>query len=79
MLRVLTPLTQSVQFPIVLVLVPGIVMVFIVSWIGAWRRILRVQKRRNADGFLWGIQRMFLLFPLFLIWAIALWGRVIGG
>ena len=74
MLKWTTPLTQSISFPIALVLLFSGVAVFLFLWIGTWIRIRHVQRLSNWKGFFWGIRCMFLVVPVLVVWFLAFWG-----
>jgi hypothetical protein len=68
------PISQSIPFPVALVLCVAGFAVFLAAWTVNWVRIRRLQNRSHLAGFAWGIRGAFLLIPALVVWFLAFWG-----
>jgi len=74
LLDVATPLTQSVEFPVVMGLLAAGCILFLCSWARRWIRIRRGRQCSPWAGFRWGIGSLFLALPFVIAWFIIFWG-----
>ncbi len=74
MLDLMTPWTQSIRFPMALVLFFVGCIVFAFLWAREWTLIRRVQRRSHWAGLSWGIRCIILVLPILIIWFLVFWG-----
>lgn len=74
LLDLAVPVTQRVQFPIVLGLLGAGCLAFLLFWARQWMRCRRLGRRSCGPVLLWGFSVLAWVVPGLLVWFLVFWG-----